>query len=179
VIRKQRFSKCRQVSQKQATRETKASAEHSSGMSIASVFAVVVDDDPIILMNACMIVEDAGFAALDATTVAEAISHFDAHGREIALLFTDVQMPGGRDGFELAREVAERWPETTILVASGNCQPGAGELPEGALFLGKPFSAALVHDNMLALLPEGRAPMALREKGAASAKGKGAEPRLS
>jgi CheY-like chemotaxis protein len=134
-------------------------------MSAASAYAVVVDDDPIILMNACTIVEDAGFIALDATTVAEAIEHFEAHGREITLLFTDVQMPGGRDGFGLAREVAERWPATTILVASGNCTPAPGELPERAVFLGKPFSAALVHESMLALLPEGSAPDALRQLG--------------
>ncbi|MBV9529045.1 response regulator [Sphingomonas sp.] len=132
-------------------------------MSAASPFAVVVDDDPIILMSACAIVEDAGFTALDATTVAEAIAHFEGQGRSIVLLFTDVQMPGGRNGFELAREVAARWPETTILVASGNCKPELGELPEGAVFLGKPFSAALVYDSMLALLPDGQTPAALRE----------------
>ncbi len=145
-------------------------------MSVATAFAVVVDDDPIILMNACTIVEDAGFAALDATTVAEAVDLFEAHGGEIALLFTDVQMPGGRDGFELAREVAQRWPGTTILVASGNCKPGPGELPEGAMFLGKPFSAALVLESMMTLLPEGRAPLALREKSSTSAKRGDADP---
>lgn len=137
-------------------------------MNAASAFAVVVDDDPIILMTASKIVEDAGFVALDATTVAEAIEHFEAHGREIVLLFTDVQMPGGRDGFELAREVAQRWPSTTIIVASGNCSPEAEDLPAGALFLGKPFSAALVHESMLSLLPEGRAPEALRQTGPAA-----------
>lgn len=147
-------------------------------MSIARTLAVVVDDDPLILMNACMIVEDAGFAALDATTVAEAISHFDGHGSDIALLFTDVQMPGGRDGFDLAREVVERWPDTTIFVASGNCTPGPGQLPDGALFLGKPFTAALVHDYMLAVLPEESAPAALREARAA-ARDEAADPERS
>lgn len=143
-------------------------------MSIASAFAVVVDDDPIILMNACTIIEDAGFSALDATNVAEAIGHFEVHGSEIALLFTDVQMPGGRDGFELAREVAGRWPTTTIFVASGNCKPGPGELPEGALFLGKPFCATLIHDSMLDLLPEKRTPLALRTARGAPAEDKDA-----
>lgn len=134
-------------------------------MSDECVFAVVVDDDPIILMNARTIIEDAGFVSLDATTVAEALAHFEDHGSEVVLLFTDVQMPGGRDGFELAREVAERWPATTILVASGNCEPGPGQLPERARFLAKPFSAALVHETMLALLPEGRTPAAVRATG--------------
>lgn len=137
-------------------------------MSAASAFAVVVDDDPIILMSACTIVEDAGFVALDATTVAEAIAQFEAHGPEITLLFTDVQMSGGRDGFGLAREVAQRWPSTTIIVASGNCSPGSDDLPQGALFLGKPFSAAVVRESMLSLLPEGRAPEALRQLGPTS-----------
>jgi DNA-binding NtrC family response regulator len=147
---KQRFQ---ELCPRHLIRATKRLSGHSSDMSKASLFAVVVDDDPIILMNACTIVEDAGFAALDATTVAEAIRHFDVHGSEIALLFTDVQMPGGRDGFDLAREIALRWPKTTILVASGNCKPGPGEMPEGAVFLGKPFSATIVRDSILALLP--------------------------
>lgn len=35
------------------------------------------------------------------------------------VLFTDVNMPGERDGFDLVREVSVRWPGTRILITSG------------------------------------------------------------
>ena len=69
------------------------------------------------------------------------MSVLEQHAGDITLLFTDVQMPGGRDGFDLAREAAERWPDIKILVASGTAKPGPEDLPPNAVFVGKPFSA--------------------------------------
>ena len=57
------------------------------------------------------------------------MSVLEQHAGDITLLFTDVQMPGGRDGFDLAREAAERWPDIKILVASGTAKPGPEDLP--------------------------------------------------
>ncbi|MEH3061542.1 MAG: response regulator [Methylobacterium radiotolerans] len=125
-------------------------------------FALVVDDDPLILMDACAIVEDAGFRPLEAHTGDAAIALLDRHDGQVDLLFTDVQMPGSRDGFALAREAATRWPHIRILVASGQMTPGPGDLPDGAHFIGKPFSAEVVHDRLKELLPEERKPEPLR-----------------
>ena len=125
-------------------------------------FALVVDDDPLILMDACDIVADAGFRPLEATTVAAAVSMLEEHWGEVSLLFTDVQMPGGRDGFSLAREAAERWPNIWIVVASGRLTPGPGDMPEGATFIGKPFSACVVHDRLRKVLPNEHQPVRLR-----------------
>jgi CheY-like chemotaxis protein len=127
----------------------------------AAPCALVVDDDLFILMTACDMLETAGFRPLEAHDVAEAIEQLEAHDSEIALLFTDVQMPGGRNGFDLARETAARWPDTRILIASGAQAPQPGELPEGAIFLHKPFNANLVYDRLQQLLPEGKRPAPL------------------
>lgn len=57
-----------------------------------------------------------------------------------------------------AREVAERWPSVTILVASGRMRPEPDELPPAAVFIQKPFSADVVHQRLLELLPDGLKP---------------------
>ncbi|KAB0676288.1 response regulator [Aureimonas leprariae] len=127
-------------------------------------FALVVDDDPLILMDALDILSDAGFRPLEARDVDAAEAILVEYADEITLLFTDVQMPGGRDGFDLARLTAERWPAIGILVSSGMANPDPGVLPEGAIFLRKPFSAELIHDRLHVLLPEGRKPDPLKQR---------------
>lgn len=126
-------------------------------------FALVVDDDMMILMDACAILEEAGFRPLEATTADEALDVLAQYDGQVQLLFTDVQMPGSRDGFALARETAARWPHIKILVASGNLKPAPDDLPEGAMFLGKPFSAELVHTRLKELLPDGQKPGPLKD----------------
>ena len=125
-------------------------------------YALVVDDDHSILMHALDILEEAGFRTLMALNAEEAIRALEQHADEITLLFTDVEMPGAMNGFELARTVAARWPGIGVLVASGNSQPKDGDLPDGAIFVGKPFSAEVVHGRLHELLPDGKKPEMLR-----------------
>lgn len=124
--------------------------------------ALVVDDDALIRMDACAILEDAGFTTLDARDADAALRIMEDSHDTVQLLFTDVQMPGSCDGFALAREVARRWPHVGILVASGQMTPSPGAMPDGAHFIGKPFSAEVVHDRVRELLPNGRKPEPLR-----------------
>lgn len=129
-------------------------------------FALVVDDDALIRMDACDILSGAGFRSLEAENVAEAPGVLEQHAGDITLLFTDVQMPGGRVGFDLARETADRWPDIKILVASGAAKPGANDLPASAVFVEKPFSAKVVEARLHELLPEGEKPEPLRKHAA-------------
>ena len=124
--------------------------------------ALVVDDDFLILMDATSILEDAGFKVLEAMDVAQALVVLGEHHEVVQLLFTDVHMPGGADGFELARRTAESWPHIAVVVASGNAKPGPGDMPEGATFIGKPFSAEIVRHHVRKTLPDERQPEALR-----------------
>lgn len=95
----------------------------------AQPFTLVVDDDPMILMDACAIIEYAGVRPLEAHTGDAAIELSGRHDGQVDLLFNDVQMPGSRDGFALARETATRWPHFRILVASVQATPRPGDLP--------------------------------------------------
>lgn len=105
--------------------------------------AVVVDDEPLILMGTTDIIADAGYSIVEATTAEQAYEFLKQHS-SVELLFTDVQTPGTIDGFELARNVARRWPDICVVVASGAAVPAMGDLPRNAEFISKPFSPETV-----------------------------------
>ena len=124
-----------------------------------SPYALVADDDALIRMDACDILKDAGFRCYEAATADKAIEVLDKFGQNVQLLFTDVEMPpSAMTGFDLARKCAQDWPEIGILVASGGRAPGPGDMPDGAEFISKPFTAEVVLDHLRKILPEGRRP---------------------
>lgn len=115
--------------------------------------ALVVDDDDILRMDVVEMLEHAGFHTLEAETGDQAMLVLEQHHLDVTLLFSDVEMPGSRNGFALAREVAVKWPYIAIVIASGRLKPAEGDLPEGAHFIGKPFSAETVHGHLQEILP--------------------------
>lgn len=125
-------------------------------------FALAVDDDAIIRLDACQILEDAGFRCLDAGSGDEALEVLRGKHEQIVVLFTDVEMPGDTDGFALARHVADHWPHIEIVVSSGAKRPREGEIPQKAVFIPKPFSAEVVHAELARLLPDGKKPEPLK-----------------
>jgi DNA-binding NtrC family response regulator len=59
----------------------------------------------------------------------------------IALLFTDIQMPGTMDGLGLAHCVHERWPPIRIILVSGRLTLANIDIPPESRFFGKPLDA--------------------------------------
>ena len=127
-------------------------------------YALVVDDDGLIRMDVVDILTEAGFRTFEAETGDKAITLLEREQECIVLLFSDVQMPGSRNGFALARETAERWPHISIVIASGNLKPGPGDMPDGGRFIGKPFSAETVHAHVKEILPDGQKPDPLKNE---------------
>lgn len=99
---------------------------------------LLVEDDALVRMIAADAIAAAGFRVLEAENSAVALRLL-ARGTVPDVLVTDVRMPGSIDGFALAHIVAMRWPETGILVCSGDAQPVPGDLPDGAEFIRKPY----------------------------------------
>jgi len=130
----------------------------------ASPCALVVDDDGMVRMAAVDILEDAGFTTFEAASGDKALLVLEEHHACVTLLFTDVQMPGVHDGFALARKVARTYPQISIVVASGQAKPGPNDLPDGARFIGKPFSVDIVHHHLREVLPDEQKPPSLRKK---------------
>ena len=131
-------------------------------------YALVVDDDELLRMDTADILQQAGFRTLEAEDGDAAILVLEQRHLDIVLLFSDVDMPGSRDGFALAREASVRWPSVALVIASGRRRPDPGDMPDGARFIGKPFSAEMVHEHLHEILPDDRRPEPLREPFAVS-----------
>lgn len=111
---------------------------------------LVVEDEPLLLMAACDMVEEAGFDVLTATDADAAIALLETRP-DIRIVFTDIDMPGSMDGLKLAAAIRKRWPPVSIIVTSGHRTPEAGALPAGSLFFAKPYSDRRVTDAMWAM----------------------------
>jgi two-component system, response regulator PdtaR len=99
---------------------------------------LVVEDEPLIRAFAADVLEEAGFAVIEAPSADYALVVLDKRS-DVAVVFTDVEMPGNQNGLDLARFVSDHYPNITIIIASGRVRPGPGEIPPNALFLAKPY----------------------------------------
>lgn len=117
----------------------------------AAAVVLVVEDNPLLCELAVCLVAEAGFAVLEAGNADEAIAVLAAR-RDIALLVTDIEMPGSMDGLKLAHLARMRWPSIGLLVVSGRPRPPAGELPTNSSFLAKPYPGATMIAELRALV---------------------------
>jgi CheY-like chemotaxis protein len=104
---------------------------------------LIVEDELLVRMDAAEMIGAAGFEVVEAADADEAIEILETRS-DIAVVFTDIQMPGSMDGLKLARAVRGRWPPIKIIATSGRHRIGETELPEGGRFLSKPYSARQV-----------------------------------
>lgn len=100
---------------------------------------LVVDGEPIIRMYASLLVEEAGYLAIEASTADEALAILEQRD-DVRILFTDVEIPGSLDGLELVEVVREKWPPIALMVTSGHVRVDPQKLPERARFFRKPYS---------------------------------------
>lgn len=106
-------------------------------MSESPSTVLLVEDEPLVRLFVAELLEESGFKVVEAANATEALVLLEA-GLEMNVLLTDVDMPNGCSGFELAHQVHEAWPEAEILIMSGRQWPAQGDLPQGAAFLAKP-----------------------------------------
>jgi CheY-like chemotaxis protein len=100
---------------------------------------LVVEDDGLVRRVSADQLADVGYQVLEAANSEEAIAILET-GAGVAVLFTDVNMPGDLDGLDLARLVHQRWPNVRLLVTSGGAKAGPDDVPDEGRFLAKPYS---------------------------------------
>ena len=102
---------------------------------------LIVEDDALVREYVVTQISRFGYHTLAASNAAEALAIIDGPER-IDLLFTDVIMPGGMNGRQLAIEALKRRPELKVLYTSGyteNAIVHHGRLDAGVLLLPKPY----------------------------------------
>ncbi len=102
---------------------------------------LVVEDDPLVRRYAALQLAALGYTVLLAGNGPEAIEVLES-GEPVELLFTDVVMPGGMNGAELARAAQSLRPDLPVLFTSGyteNAIVHHGQLDPGVLLLNKPY----------------------------------------
>jgi PAS domain S-box-containing protein len=102
---------------------------------------LVVEDDPDVRTLSVALLSNLGYEVMEAANGPAALSMLEKSSR-VNLLFTDVVLPGGMNGPELAAEVARRRPGIGILYTSGYTEEAIihqGGLDEGIELLPKPF----------------------------------------
>ena len=103
---------------------------------------LVVEDERTVRELAVRILADAGYRVLEAPSPTEAVRTADAAPGPIDLLLTDVVMPGGVTGVDLANRLVATRPQLEVLYMSGYSEEAAVRfgVPRGeARFLAKPF----------------------------------------
>ena len=112
---------------------------------------LVVEDEAIIRMGAVQMLQDAGFAVVEASNADDAMGILELRD-DIRAVFTDINMPGTLDGLRLARAVRGRWPPIHLLLTSGLVSPDEEELPANGRFIRKPYQAEHVIATLRELL---------------------------
>ncbi|HZC37591.1 MAG TPA: PAS domain S-box protein [Sphingomicrobium sp.] len=98
---------------------------------------LVVEDDNVVAELAAGMLNELGFEAVVTHSAKEALERLSGEQRP-SLIFTDIVMPGGISGIELARKVRERFPELPILLTTGYSEQVADE--HGFPVLQKPYA---------------------------------------
>lgn len=99
---------------------------------------LVVEDEPLVRVNATEIIEEAGWSALEAGNSAEALKVLGDHP-DVDVMFTDVNMPGDMDGIALAECVHRLHPHVELVITSGKRVIAEEALPDAGTFLPKPY----------------------------------------
>ncbi|MBO0734769.1 MAG: response regulator [Methylocapsa sp.] len=113
---------------------------------------LVVEDEILVRFTVADHLREAGHAVLEAANTAEALDILTA-GEPVAVIFTDVQMPGPMDGLMLVRWVREHHPSVAVLVTSGKDDTAvtSGLVPAEAFFP-KPYLLEVIASRIRSLL---------------------------
>jgi len=118
---------------------------------------LVVEDDEDVRASTTEMLRDLGYTILEAENARSGLQLLDGHP-EIRLLFTDVGLPGGMNGRQLADEARRRRRSLKVLFASGyarNAIVHDGRLDPGVELITKPFTQAILAARVRDILDAG------------------------
>jgi CheY-like chemotaxis protein len=78
----------------------------------------MVEDNPEVADVTASLLEQLGYRTLRSNNASDALNQLQ-RGHKIALVFSDIVMPGGMNGIALAQEIKNRYPQIPVLLTSG------------------------------------------------------------
>ena len=123
---------------------------------IAGETVLVVDDEPSVRMLVMEILEDLGYAAIEAADGASGLKVLQSDAR-IDLLISDVGLPGGMNGRQMADAARAVRPHLKVLFITGfaeNAVVGNGHLDPGMHVMTKPFAMEAIAARIRTLINE-------------------------
>jgi CheY-like chemotaxis protein len=121
---------------------------------------LVVEDDEDVRNFSCETLRELGYNVVEAPNGRAALEKLERH-REIQVLFTDVGLPGGMNGRQLADEVRKRRPDVKVLFTTGyarNAIVHDGRLDPGVELIPKPFAQAALAAKLRDIIDARRVP---------------------
>lgn len=115
---------------------------------------LVVDDEPTVRMLVMELLGELGYSAIETETGEQALKVLKSQGR-IDLLITDVGLPGGMNGRQVADAARASRPELPVLFITGfaeNAVVGDGPLEPGMALIAKPFAMDTLAARIRAML---------------------------
>jgi len=118
--------------------------------------AVLLVEDDAELRDLTAQLLDEEFDTIECESAEAALATMLIRGRDIAMIFADISLPGVMDGIDLACEVKMRWPLLPVILTSGLPRDRLRDLPLGVDYIAKPWqplSLLIAAEQALASLP--------------------------
>jgi len=115
--------------------------------------AVLLVEDDAELRDLTAKLLDEEFDTIECESAEAALATMLIRGRDIAMIFADIRLPGVMDGIDLACEVKMRWPLLPVILTSGLPRDRLRDLPLGVDYIAKPWqplSLLIVAEQALA-----------------------------
>ena len=111
---------------------------------------LVVEDEVLIRLVIAEYLRECGYRVHEAVSAEEAILILQSPEVSIDIVFSDVEMPGGMDGFGLARWIRANLPQIQVILTSGAERSAdiAGTLCEAGPLMKKPYHTQAVVDRI-------------------------------
>ena len=122
---------------------------------------LLVEDEDALRMLAIRILKKHDYDVIDASDAKSALEAFKTRKDDISILITDVIMPGGKNGIELAEEIRGSRPDVKVIYSSGFSEghlDDETELDSSSVFLSKPYSPTQLAQTIRDLL-DGKPPV--------------------
>jgi len=111
---------------------------------------LVVESEAIIQIETALTIEDAGYAVVATSNADEAIAALEARD-DICAVFTEIRIDGHRNGLDLGRAIAERWPLVRLIMTSSGRR--RNNIPADWHYIQKPYIGWQIINALRALVP--------------------------